>query len=223
MKIKKTQPITKIFMLIAGVALLSLGCEGYSDDLGINKDIRIADGQSRTNSIASVNGSIYIGEDCRIDGDCHSVNGRIKVGKKSKVEDLNTVNGSILALSGTEINGDAISVNGNIELEETRLTGSATTVNGEIELSGSTVENDIETINGDIELQNGSTVNGDVVIKDARGFSSDRRRVKIRLSDGSIIKGRIILEDSDVRVTLYLSGNSKVLGNIDSDIKVVNE
>ena len=45
--------------------------------------------------MTSVNGDVSIGKDCTIEGTTRSVNGSVKVGDRSTVEDLNTVNGSL--------------------------------------------------------------------------------------------------------------------------------
>ena len=63
-------------------------------DASVNSSRHLGDGE-RSHGLTSVNGSIYVGARCIVDGSCHTVNGRIEVGDGSQVETLETVNGRI--------------------------------------------------------------------------------------------------------------------------------
>jgi DUF4097 and DUF4098 domain-containing protein YvlB len=113
------------------------------------------------------------------------------------------------------VNGDASTVNGGIySAPGAEVTGTVTTINGKVELENTRVQRNIETVNGDIELFNKSTIEGNIIIEDTHGNSDKQRRLTIRLQDESVVQGSIIVEDEDVEVTVYLSGDSKVLGKI---------
>jgi predicted acyltransferase (DUF342 family) len=75
-------------------------------DASVNSSKHLSDGE-RSTGLNSVNGSIYVGSRCTVDGSCHTVNGRIEVGDGSQVEALETVNGRIQIGANVEVGGDA--------------------------------------------------------------------------------------------------------------------
>ncbi|MCH7681865.1 hypothetical protein IID10_21285 [candidate division KSB1 bacterium] len=189
----------------------------------INKTIYIEDGDTRSGSLNSVNGSIIIGEQCVVRGSSRSVNGRIEVGRESEVEDLQTVNGKIRIAGDVKIDGDIESVNGSIRCGAgVNVDGRITAINGRIELERTTVERDIHTTNGDITLADNTKVKGDIVIEGRKGRGRDTHRLDIRISGDSVVEGKIIVKDRRRDVRVYLSNGGRVLGEIEN-AKVVNE
>ena len=77
-------------------------------DLSINSPIVIDDGESRSGSLATVNGDITIGKDCTIEGGSTTVTGSLKVGDRSNVKDLSAVNGSIRIGGDVSVEGDVV-------------------------------------------------------------------------------------------------------------------
>jgi len=112
-------------------------------DVGVNRSIDVRDGES-SHGLASVNGSLYVGSRCRMDGDSHTVNGIIEVGDESRVRNLGTVNGRIRLGANVEVEGDAKSVNGDIDCGRgSKIHGRLTTVNGRIELRNTEVDEEV--------------------------------------------------------------------------------
>ena len=203
-----------IYAKSPGILLLALlvfgGC-----DLSINSPIVIADGESRSDPLASVNGDITVGKDCTIEGSSTTVNGSLKVGDRSNVRDLSSVNGSIRIGEDVSVEGDVESVNGLVDLGAgSEVSGKVVTVNGAIELDHAVVQRDVRTVNGDIELRDKSIVKGNIVIEDKMDVPSHRQPIEIKVSGGSIIEGDVVVKrNTDVRVILHDGG--KVLGQVD--------
>jgi DUF4097 and DUF4098 domain-containing protein YvlB len=177
---------------------------------GSDESIRVADGEIREESISSLNGTIDVGDGATV-RDCRSVNGSITLGEDARAGDLSAVNGAVEIGSGSEV--DTVSaVNGEISLDRASAS-EVSTVNGSIELVGSEVTGDVKTVNGDIELSLATKVRGDIVIGN-RGQGSDHRGapLRIRVVDGSVVEGDVIVEDPGIKVELILSGGGKVLG-----------
>ena len=78
----------RLLIVFTACTLLIIGC-------GVNKSIRIADGETVDGGKATVNGNVFIGADCTVRGDCRTVNGGVTVGAGSEVGGLQSVNGSI--------------------------------------------------------------------------------------------------------------------------------
>ncbi len=192
-------------MIAMTVCLLAVaGC-------GVNKSYRIDNGTTRAEGILTVNGSIRIGSDCTVGGDCTTVNGRIEVGDRSRVEELKTVNGRITVGEDCLIDGDLGTVNGRARCGPgSRITGELGTVNGDITLEGARVEHDVTTVNGDVDLSAGAFVGGDIVIS---GNSKSASTIEIRIADGSVVAGDVRVK-SQRKVQVILSGGGEVQGKI---------
>ena len=208
----------KFLWLIFGLAVvLFCGC-----DASVNRSVYVHDGES-SHGLTSVNGSVYVGVRCSVDGNCHTVNGRVEVGNESRTRDLETVNGRISIGEKVDVDGDAETVNGSIECGGgSKIHGRLSTVNGHIELHNTEVDEDVSTVNGDIRLLAKSLVHGDIVIKGSHGHLFDHQRLEIRISDGSVVEGGIIVRDPDTEVTVYLSKDSTVKGEI-KNAQVIKE
>lgn len=186
-----------------------------SGESTINKSIHVEDGAIKVDDLSSVNGSIKIGENCQVRGSCSTVNGSITVDDKSVVEDVSSVNGSVRIGQDCTIEGDAQTVNGDIYIEAgTKVEGEVQSVNGKIELEGVDVRRNLETINGGITLADKTIVGGDIIVKDNKGTSSRKRRLKIYLENKSVVEGDVVVEDRDIEVTVYISGGSEVKGEV---------
>jgi predicted acyltransferase (DUF342 family) len=197
--------------------ILFWGC-----DVGVNRSLYVHDGE-RSGGLSSVNGSIHVGAHCRVDGNCHTVNGRIEVGDGSSIGDLETVNGRIRIGANVEVDGDAATVNGSIECGGgSKIHGRLSTVNGRVEMRNTLVDEEISTVNGDVLLQEKSVVRGDIVIKGKRGFFSSGHRLEIRVEGGSVVEGGIDVRDPDSEVRVYLSKDSAIKGEV-RNAKVIKE
>lgn len=199
---------TAIFALSLS-ALFLWGC-----DMSINRSQYLGDGE-RSAGMTSVNGSIHVGANCTVEGNCRTVNGRIEVGDGSRTKDLETVNGSIVLDENVAVDGNAMTVNGSVKCGAgSRLAGSVTTVNGSIELRSAVVEKDINTVNGDIRLLEKSSVGGDIVIKGRDGVFSRVHSLEIRIEGGSVVEGDIDVRDPERKVKVIISKDSIVRGKI---------
>jgi len=209
----------KYVLIAASMGAWALGC-----DSSINKSIYVQDGEKRSSGLNTVNGTINVGSDCDIHGDCHTVNGGIRIGQNSTVRDLMAVNGSINI--GENVRSDDLqTINGEIETGAgSNVRGEVQSINGDIKLEGTQVEQDVSTYNGDITLRGKSVVKGDIVIKKSKGRHEHKRLVKIRIMDESVVEGDIeVLEpESQVQVTVYLAKDARVKGKIEN-AEVVHE
>jgi len=219
---------------IAVMTLVILAC-GVSSDTGINKNLYVADGEHKSSGLRSVNGTITVGNDARVDGDCTTVNGEINVGENSRVGEISCVNGSItmdrnsqaeeiscvngsIDLGGeVKIDGDVSTVNGAITSKrETQIAGDMGTVNGDMHTQETLIAGNITTVNGDIDLTENSQVNGNIII-DRETKRSNRKEYKelvITVDSGSKVKGKIEVKGDDPNVTVVLVGGGEVLGEI---------
>lgn len=207
---------TILFFLVLSF-ILFCGC-----DVSVNRSIYVRDGE-KSGGQTSVNGSIHVGSRCQVDGNCRTVNGSIQVGDDSRVRGLDTVNGRISIAARVDVDGNAKTVNGSITCGSgSKIHGRLSTVNGRIELKNTEVDEEISTVNGDILLLAKSLVRGDIIIKGSHGHFFDHQRLEIRIRDGSLVEGGIIVRDSDVEVKVYLSKDSIVKGEI-KNAQVIKE
>jgi hypothetical protein len=191
-----------IFLLMFG------GC-----GIHVNKNVAVADGTS-SSGYSSVNGNIKIGVQCNISGGCKTVNGNIVIGENTRVGDLQTVNGYVKLYREVKVDGDAETINGYIRCAQgVEVEGTLSTINGNITCSGTEISRDIKTCNGNIDLDKNSTVSGSVIIM---GTSSTEpvKTIYIRLSGQSVIKGDILVKDSNRKVKVVLSDSSMVEGKV---------
>jgi DUF4097 and DUF4098 domain-containing protein YvlB len=199
---------------------------------GVNKTIRIADGETVEGGRATVNGGVYIGDGCEVRGSCRTVNGRVTVGTGSRVGGLQTVNGSISLSEEVVVDGDLSAVNGSIQLAENvavrgevstvngtvgvarggEVSGDVTTVNGGINIDHAEIDGGLETVTGSISLTDHSRVAKDVVIKGKR--KSGQKALQITVDGGSVIEGDIVVREPRRKVTVVLSNGGSVAGEI---------
>lgn len=196
----------------------------------VNKSIKI-DAGSEADGATTVNGSISVGEGGVVTGTLQTVNGKIRVGDDSTIEDAQTVNGSLSLSDGVTsndlttvngavrvgenatVNGEIEAVNGSIMVANgSKVTDNVGNVNGAIELQGSEVGGDVSTVNGDIDLSNAAVVVGDLVVEKPGSWSFGNKnsgKPMIIIGPGSEVRGKIELERE---VELYISETAKVGG-----------
>jgi DUF4097 and DUF4098 domain-containing protein YvlB len=185
-------------------------------DASVNSSRRLGDGE-RSQGLSSVNGSIFVGARCVVDGSCHTVNGRIEVGDGSTVDNLETVNGRIAIGAAVTVNGDAETVNGAVECGQgSQVHGRLGTVNGRVELRGAVVADEVSTVNGDVLLREKSIVRGSIVIKGRQGhfFGGHGHGLEIRVEGGSVVEGGIDVRDPERKVKVYLDKDSVIKGEV---------
>lgn len=206
-----------IFFIIFTLILL-VGC-----NVSVNKDIVVHDGAKVSNSQNSVNGSISIGSNCEVRGGCRSVNGNIFVGNNSQVRELQAVNGRIKVDHTVMVRGDIESVNGSVACDSgVEVTGSVSTVNGTIDLNNTTVRRDVSTYNGHVTLLDQSIVRGDIVVKKSKGNANRVRPLEIKIAEGSVLEGDVLVKDDRMDVIVILAEGGIVHGEI-IDAEVVQE
>ncbi|MDZ7261275.1 MAG: hypothetical protein ONB05_04115 [candidate division KSB1 bacterium] len=201
--------LPRLFLI---TVLCLFGC-----NVSVNKTIYIPDGEIVHDSQNTVNGNIIIGSDCKVYGTCRSVNGTIEVGSRSKIRDLQTVNGTIRIGKEVTVRRDVESVNGSVTCEPgVMIEGDITTVNGSMELANTTVKRDITTYHGNITLRDKSTLRGNIIVKRGKGSSEGRRRLRIKITEESVVEGNIMVRDRRMEVKVYLSSGGKVNGRIEN-------
>jgi DUF4097 and DUF4098 domain-containing protein YvlB len=198
----------KILILIPVIVLI--GCNA-----SINESFYLDDGETKKGDILCINGSIIIGDDCSVIGGCKAVNGSIKIGKNSTVKNIQSVNGPISIENNSTVKGDITAVNGEIETNDSvSILGDVNSVNGNIILVNTKVAKNVETENGDITIIGSSVVEQNILIKGKHKWSDDKRHVEIRLEKGAQVLGNIEAEDESISVTIFLSSDSKILGDV---------
>ena len=203
--------------LLLGALVLSSGC-----GVSVNKSLSLADGQTQDSGMTTVNGRIRIGNDAELGGNARTVNGGITVGDRSKVESLETVNGSVKVGSETTVNGDLKTVNGSVTCAYgAEVAGEIATVNGSIKLTHATVAEDLTTVNGSVELRDASTVHGDIRFKGSGGKRSKPR--ELILTDGSVLKGNVVVDKDNPQLIIELKGDSKIEGQIPDGVEISSD
>lgn len=197
---------------------------------GVNESVTIADGEL-SNGATSVNGSITVGDDASVSGRLRTVNGKIRVGSRSVIQDaqtvngkivlgrnvaagnLETVNGSISIPEAATIEGSVSAVNGSIEVgSDSRVANDVSNVNGSMDLAGSEVGGNLRTVSGDIELRDGAAILGDLVVdkpRDSGWFKWTQRDPRVVIGPGCRVDGILRLERE---VRLYISESATVGG-----------
>ncbi len=180
-----------------------------------NSSVRLAAGETLSENLNSVNGSVTVGAEADLRGHAETVNGSVQVGDGARTRDLSSVNGGIRIGDRVTIDGDVESVNGSLRIgDQTTVSGHVETVNGGIDLNGAAIEHDVMTVNGRIVLDQNARVQGNIVVREYRGWSGRRRTLEIHLRDGSNVAGDIVVEDGARKVRVTLSGGAAVQGQI---------
>ena len=167
----------------------------------VNKSIRIDD-NSTTGDVDSVNGSIRIGASSFVTS-VESVNGSIQLGNDVTVDKgIDAVNGAITLEPGCEVGGNVETINGGIRLKNTRVAG------------------DVETVNGQTRILDGSEVAGNVVVRQTKGWGTNKRRKPVRVEIGQdvVVHGDLIFEQA---VELKIHDTAKVGEIIGDEVKLI--
>lgn len=177
-------------------------------------DFSLADGSTHDDDISVVNGSIRIGNDCRVNGEVSSVNGSVQVGDNSVLGEISAVNGSLSLGENVTVSGPVENVNGRVSVGRgSRVAGSISTVNGQIQLeSGSAADGTVSTVNGRImlagaevvaldttnghlEVLEGSRVKGRLRVSKPQGFSlGEKDPVRVVIGAESVVDGPLVFE-----------------------------
>jgi DUF4097 and DUF4098 domain-containing protein YvlB len=185
-------------------------------NVAVNRNVALHDGATVRSSHHTVNGSITVGANCDVRGTCESVNGGITVGPDSRVRTLQTVNGPIDLGERVLVRGEVSSVNGAVRCQSgVKIERGIFSVNGKVELTGTTVARDIKTYNADVTLWGQSVVKSSIIVKRRDDHSDQRGHVEIRVADGSVVQGDVIVQDPDVDVDVYLTNGGAVQGRIE--------
>lgn len=212
---RRANPIITLPLMLA-----LAGCE-----VGLNADVRIEPG-SESGAVAVINGRIEVGAGARIDGDLSTVNGPVTVAERAVVERISTINGDV-TLGPAAMGDDVRTVNGDITLgPKSVLSGSVELVQGDIRLEpGARIEGDVDSVAGSLRLLdaqvggNVTTVSADVTLGGAsmiagdlrieNGKSPDAARPRIVVGPGSVIEGRISLDEP---AEIYVSESGRIGG-----------
>ncbi len=197
-----------VTLVLVTLAVASTGCK-----TGVNRSLRVSDGETVDGGMNTVNGSVRIGRDATVGGTSRSVNGSISVGEGSKVGSLSTVNGSIDIDESVTVDGDLGSVNGSVESGRgSKIDGDVSTVNGRLQFDDTEIRGRLTTHNGSVTLR-GGRLRKDIIIEGRQGIGRSRK-LAIKILDGAIVEGNIIVEDEDRDVTVYLENGGEVQGEI---------
>ena len=162
-----------------------------------------------SSSHSTVSNSIHLGDNVTT-GDVESVNGSIRIGNNSFVHSVESVNGSIKLGNDVTVERSIDAVNGAITLQPgCEVGGRIETVNGGIKMENTRVAGDVETVNGQLRILNGSEVSGNVVVRESKGWSINKRRkpVHVEIGQDVVVHGDLIFESA---VELKLHDTAKV-------------
>ncbi|PCJ25308.1 MAG: hypothetical protein COA96_07485 [SAR86 cluster bacterium] len=163
----------------------------------VNGGIRIS-ANEQVGNISSVNGGIDLGRGSSA-YNIDTVNGGIDLDEGVVISDAETVNGGIRVGDDVTVNGSLITVNGGIRMGSgTVVRNRVRTVNGKIQLRNTLVREDVQTTNGDILLRDGSSVEGDIIIRGklswlSRIFRFNHKPPTIYIDSDSSVRGDIHL------------------------------
>jgi len=224
----KSRSLISVISIIIG-----LSASAFAQN-SVSSDIHIAKAKKVSRNVSTVSGDIYVGNGARINADVTAVSGDIEIGSKAFVENVEVVSGDISigkgasAMSLETVSGDihlyvesAVSgsvetVSGDVKCDSgTDVKESIETVSGDIELDDSRLRGDIQTVSGDISLFNGSTIDGDIIIRNKHtSVFKVPHKQKIIIDMNSVVRGSILVEEPNTNVVVYLVNGGKVKGKI---------
>jgi hypothetical protein len=77
------------------------------------------------------------------------------------------------------------------------------------------VARDIKIVNADILLRRATIVEGSILVKRRHDHRERRERLEIRVTEGSVVRGDIVVRDPDVDVAVYLADGGAVQGQVE--------
>jgi cytoskeletal protein CcmA (bactofilin family) len=81
------------------------------------------------------------------------------------------------------------------------------TVNGKISATGSHIKGNIETVNGNIFLDEGTVVEGDVIVEKSTGwFNSNSKVPEVYIGKNVVVEGDLIFKK---KVKLHIDSSAK--------------
>lgn len=175
----------------------------------INGSISVASDAVVTGSVETVNGSIRVDNNARIE-DAETVNGALRIGDGVTSNDIGSVNGSIRIGSSVTVTGEVSAVNGRITIGSgSTVSGDVSNVNGEITVSGAEIGGNISTVNGDVLIVDKAVLKGDLIIEKPGGWGQHGKSHKSRviIGPGARVSGDIVLEQE---VELFISKSAKI-------------
>lgn len=202
---KQTARIFSLFL----ATLMTIGCNA-----SVNSSLKVANNEKVSGGLSTVNGSISIGTDAEVGGASQTVNGRISVDDGAQVGALQTVNGAIRLGKKVVVKGDVQTVNGAAACGSgTEVQGDVGTINGSIQLAGAVVDGQVATHNGAITLREQTVVKRDLVIERNRGVGNNKKALEIRILDGSVVEGDVIVHTKR-EVKILMDKSSEVRGEV---------
>ena len=157
--------------------------------------LRIAAG-AKVEDAKTVNGSIHTEENA-VMASVGTVNGSITLGDQSRVQgDVRTVNGSITVCKLSELGKNLVTVNGRISISQSKIEGDVKTVNGDITVGeGSHVDGGIL-----VEKPSSSVVLGDqkntriVIDSNTVVISGEQKVPRIVIGANAVVMGELVFE-----------------------------
>lgn len=216
--------------LCLGTFAIGTGCS-----VNINGSVRTSNNEVIDHDLKTINGSVKVAEGSVVNGDCKTVNGSVELGKNAKADGLKTVNGSIkikenasvandvetvngqISAEGNNmIGGDLNTVNGGVKLGEgVEVNGSVGATNGTLQFTGAHVKRDVTLRSGKVEFKTSTVIDGNLVIEGTKQKIKSENPTEIFLYDQTVIKGDIILKDSEREVNLHMMDDARVEGSMD--------
>ncbi|APF19833.1 DUF4097 family beta strand repeat-containing protein [Caldithrix abyssi] len=200
----------KYLILFLSAMVLMVGCEAE-----VNESITIETNRNVDKDLYTINGDIIIGDHCVINGALKSINGRIEIGRESKVEDIKSINGQVKIAENSKVAESVTVINGAVTLKANAVVGQdVNTVNGSIRLVRARVLGNVFTVNGDVFLEDKALVVGSIVVKGKTG-EDEKRKVEIFLNDSSVVEGNIDGQKAEnTQILVYLDGSSQIKGDV---------
>lgn len=175
----------------------------------VNGGVRVEAGE-HVGKVNTVNGGIRIGAEART-GAVETVNGGIQLAEGARSASVESVNGGVRLAEGAHVEGSVDSVNGAITLAPgAGIGGDLKNVNGTITLDEAHIGGQLSTTNGPILIGSGSVVEGGLLVRKPRGWSSNNRPPRVVIGPNAQVRGTLEFERE---VVLYVHDSAHI-GNI---------
>lgn len=208
---RSTTPLNRrglLAALITGIVAVAGLAQAQSgrDISKINGGIEIAAGEVAGN-VSAVNGSIEIGAGGRAQT-AETVNGDIRLDADAAVDSLESVNGGIRLAERAHVAGKLEGVNGSITLlPGARVDADLENVNGAITLDDAEIGGKLTTTNGSVLVGSGSLIEGGLLIRKPKGWSTESRAPRIVIGPDAEVRGDLVFERE---VRLYVHDRARI-------------
>lgn len=194
-------------VIAALVAVASAGQAQSGRDISkVNGGIDVEAGET-VGDLETVNGGVELGANAVAER-IETVNGGIKLGEGARVQSLDSVNGGVRLGERAEVAENLDSVNGAITLATgARVGGELSNVNGTITLDAARVGGRLSTTNGHLLIGSGSLVEGGILVRKPRGWSSDSRPPRVVIGPDAEVRGTLAFERE---VRLYVHDRARI-------------